>query len=55
MADWWQRPWRDTTAIAAGVNLLLTPAQLILVRRALRELEGEWKEAHGREGSVLRR
>jgi peptide deformylase len=33
----------------------LTPAQLILVRRALRDLEKEWKDEHGREGAVLRR
>jgi peptide deformylase len=33
----------------------LTPAQLILVRRALRELEKDWKDEHGRDGAVLRR
>ena len=33
----------------------LTPAQLILVRRALKELESDWKDEHGRAGAVLRR
>lgn len=33
----------------------LTPAQLILVRRLLRDLEQEWKDEHGRAGAVLRR
>lgn len=33
----------------------LSPAQLLLVRRRLRDLEKDWKDEHGREGAVLRR
>jgi len=33
----------------------LTPSQLILVRRMLRDLEADYKKEHGRDGIVLRR